>query len=108
MFEFYNNIISIINDLSARGINIVSIILTILIVHIIKTTFNKFQFYNKKTGSIINIVVGFIISIGFSFIVYVKYLSFYNIAITSILGAGLSVYSREIIDATLKFLKKDK
>jgi len=111
MWDIYQSIINIFIDLSARGINLISIALTIFLVHILKTIFNNFEFYNKITGSLINLIIGFIISLGFSLLFYltafrvIKDLHF-NIILTTIIGGGLAVYSREIIDAVLKIIQK--
>jgi hypothetical protein len=106
MLNVYKQLSEIYFDLSLKGINLASIILTILIVHIVKNIFNKFLFYNKKTKGIINLALGFIISVGFAFMLYRNDLSVINIFLTGFIGAGLSVYSNEILSAVKKAVKK--
>lgn len=106
MLNTYKQIIEIYFDLALRGVNLVSIFLTILIVHILKNIFVNFNFYNVKTKGIINIVTGFIISMSFAFMLYYDDLTIINIFLTGFIGAGLSVYSREILTSIKKVGKK--
>jgi hypothetical protein len=106
MLDTYKQIIEIYSDLALRGINLISIFLTILIVHILKRIFANLNFYTKKSKAIINLSTGFIISIAFAFILYYDDLSVINIFLTGFIGAGLSVYSNEILSAIKKAVKK--
>jgi len=98
-------IIDSYNWLASKGINAIAMVIILISVHGIKTILNSFTFYNEKTGSIINLGIGLVISIGLSFVFY-HYQAVNLIIINSITGASLSVYSREIIDAGIKLFNK--
>jgi hypothetical protein len=108
MVEIFEKVVSIYLSLAKIGINMLAIGMTILLVNFLKKYLNGFQFYNKKTSSIINIVLGAILSFGFALLFFSTLGTWNNIFISTIIGAGLSVYSREIMDAVFKIIKKDK
>lgn len=90
--------------LLSNGINIIAIILTILFVHGIKTALNNFTFYNDKSKTLINLFLGLIVSFIICF--SINQFKTHGIVIDTLLGAGLSVYSREIMDGVSKFFAK--
>ncbi len=107
MIELFEKIMNLYLLLAKNGINLLAISMTILLVHFLKKYLNKFKFYNKNTGSIINIGLGIILSFGFALLFFKTLGNWNNIFICTVIGAGLSVYSREIMDAIFKIIKRN-
>jgi len=93
------------NDyLLSHGINITIIIIVVLFVHAVKLGLNNFQFYNEKSKILINIGLGIL----FSFLIcfFINKFQVNGIAIDTLLGASLSVYSVNIMDGIAAIFKK--
>lgn len=106
MKEIYEQIIYIYFDLALKGINLISIALTIILIDYIKShIFINFAFYSEKNKNWINLLAGLLLSYIFSVIFFLAG-QLNGLTLSTVIGFSCSVASQNIMKAVYKFFDK--